>query len=328
MTRDLVDGGVFTQSEREPDLFAEERSMPKGREDAFDAARGLVGRTRICDGTGFRLVDHPPAWPEGESIAKREAKEAIEASVRRLTSLQDRLYAQDRWSVLLVFQAMDAAGKDGAIKHVMSGVNPQGCEVHPFKAPSEEERDHDWLWRCARVLPSRGKIGIFNRSYYEEVLVVRVREEILRGQKLPPSLVTERIWDERLADIRMWEEFLARNGTLILKFFLNVSRDEQRRRFLDRIEDPTKHWKFSASDVRERSRWNEYMHAYEEAIRGTAAPHAPWHVVPADDKWLCRSIVAASIIEALEGLDLRYPEVDKAKRAEIESGRDALRQEA
>ena len=297
-------------------------------DDLLDDARRLARRTRVEEGGGFRLADHEPAGSVGDRLGKERAKEAIAAGVRRLAELQDRLYAQDRWSVLVVFQAMDAAGKDGVIKHVMSGVNPQGCEVHPFKAPSDEELDHDWMWRCARVLPSRGKIGIFNRSYYEEVLVVRVRREILRAQKLPPSLVTERIWEERLEDIRGWEKHLARNGTRILKFFLHVSRAEQKRRFLERLEDPEKHWKFAEADVRERGRWDEYMRAYEEAIRATAAPHAPWHVVPADDKWLCRTLVASTIVDELEGLDLQYPKVSAERRGQLDAARRSLLEEA
>ena len=297
-------------------------------DDLLDDAKRLARGTRVGDGGRFRLADHDPAGNGGDRLGKERAKEAIAAGVRRLAELQDRLYAQDRWSVLVVFQAMDAAGKDGVIKHVMSGVNPQGCEVHPFKAPSDQELDHDWMWRCARVLPSRGKIGIFNRSYYEEVLVVRVRREILGAQKIPPALVTDRIWEERFEDIRAWEKHLARNGTRILKFFLHVSRAEQKRRFLERLEDPEKHWKFAEGDVRERGRWDEYMRAYEEAIRATAAPHAPWHVVPADDKWLCRTLVAATIVESLEAIDLQYPTVSPERRGQLEAARRSLLEEA
>ncbi len=241
-----------------------------------------------------------------------------------LADLQDRLYAQDRWAVLLVFQAMDAAGKDGTIKHVMSGVNPQGCQVSSFKQPSAEELDHDYLWRYVKSVPERGRIGIFNRSYYEEVLVVRVHEALLQGQKLPASLVTKRIWEERLQDISSYERYLARNGVCILKFFLHVSRKEQKKRFLERLDLPEKNWKFSASDVRERQHWGEYMEAYEEAIRATASEHAPWYVVPADNKWFTRLVVAASVVEALERLDLAYPEVGEEKKKELAAARLAL----
>ena len=247
--------------------------------------------------------------------------------VEWLAEEQDKLYAQDRWSVLLVFQAMDAAGKDGTIKHVMSGVNPQGCQVYSFKAPSPEELDHDFLWRTTRCLPERGRIGIFNRSYYEEVLVVRVHEAILARQKLPPELVTKRIWDERLEDIAAFERYLARNGTVILKFFLHVSRKEQKERFMERLEQPEKNWKFAAADVHERRYWDDYMEAYEDAIRATAAKHAPWYVVPADNKWFTRMVVAAAIVEALEKLDLEYPKIDAATKKELAAARAALLKE-
>jgi PPK2 family polyphosphate:nucleotide phosphotransferase len=234
------------------------------------------------------------------------------------------LYAQDRWSVLLVFQAMDAAGKDGVIKHVMSGVNPQGCQVYSFKAPSHEELDHDWMWRCVRALPERGRIGIFNRSYYEEVLVVKVHPAILASQKLPPPLVGKHLWDERYQDIRAFERHLARNGTLILKFFLHVSRAEQKRRFLERIAEPEKNWKFSAADVKERAHWSEYMDAYQAMIRETAAPHAPWFVVPADNKWYTRAVVAGAIVDALARLGLHYPKLGPAQLAELATAKKAL----
>jgi PPK2 family polyphosphate:nucleotide phosphotransferase len=234
------------------------------------------------------------------------------------------LYAQDRWSLLLVFQAMDAAGKDGVIKHVMSGVNPQGCEVHSFKAPSAEEMDHDFMWRCTRLAPRRGQIGIFNRSYYEETLVVRVHPEILARQQLPKELVTDEIWSERFQDIRKWERYMARNGTIVRKFFLNVSKEEQKRRFLERIDDPAKNWKFSAGDVTERARWDEYMDAYEETIRETAREEAPWYVVPADNKWYTRLVVAAAIIDALASVDLHYPELDDAGKSRLAEAREKL----
>ena len=234
------------------------------------------------------------------------------------------LYAQDSWSLLLVFQAMDAAGKDGTIKHVMSGVNPQGCQVFSFKQPSQEDLNHDFLWRYSKCLPERGRIGIFNRSYYEEVLVVRVHEHILKRQKLPPPLVSKRIWDERLFDIAHFEDYLTRQGTIILKFFLNLSRKEQKKRFMERLDRPDKHWKFSTSDVHERKFWDDYMHAFEEAIRSTASKHAPWYVVPADNKWFTRLLVAAVIVEAVEKLDLAYPTVDAEKKKELQTARAVL----
>ena len=237
--------------------------------------------------------------------------------VQALATMQDMLYAQDRWSVLLIFQAMDAAGKDGAIKHVMSGVNPQGCQVSSFKAPSSLDLDHDYLWRCMKELPERGRIGIFNRSYYEEVLVVRVHEQLLRGQKLPPELITKDIWDERLKDIRRFENYLNRNGTLVCKFFLNVSAKEQKKRFLERIDNPDKNWKFSASDAKERKYWKDYMNAYEELIRNTATEKSPWYVVPADNKAFARIVVASAIINTLDSIGLKYPTVNKEKLAEL-----------
>jgi len=288
----------------------------------------LLDRYRITKGKGFRLKDVDPDDTAGlKSEFKDEAKLLLQEGVQTLAEMQDKLYAQDRWAVLLVFQAMDAAGKDGTIKHVMSGVNPQGCEVASFKSPSSEELDHDFLWRCMPWLPNRGHIGIFNRSYYEEVLVVRVHPEFLAGQKLPPGLVTKRIWEERYEDINDFERYLARNGTVIRKFFLHVSRKEQKKRFMERLDQPEKNWKFSAADVRERAHWNEYMEAYEDMIRATATPHAPWYVVPADNKWFTRLVVAAAVVEAMESLHLHYPKVDKKKRAELAAARQLLMQE-
>jgi len=288
----------------------------------------LLDRYRITKGKRFRLKDVDPDDTAGlKSEFKDEAKALLQQGVQLLAELQDKLYAQDRWALLLVFQAMDAAGKDGTIKHVMSGVNPQGCEVASFKAPSAEELDHDFLWRCMPWLPNRGHIGIFNRSYYEEVLVVRVHPGFLAGQKLPAELVGKRIWEERYQDINSFERYLARNGTVIRKFFLHVSKKEQKKRFLERLDEPEKHWKFSAADVRERGHWGEYMAAYEDMIRATAAPHAPWYVVPADNKWFTRLVVASAVVDALEGLDLRYPEVDGKKRAEIAAARRLLLRE-
>jgi PPK2 family polyphosphate:nucleotide phosphotransferase len=280
---------------------------------------------RVTKGKGFRLRNFDPADTQHlTSDAKPQAKEILALGIEWLTELQDKLYAQDRWSVLLVFQAMDAAGKDGTIKHVMSGINPLGCQVFSFKQPSSEELDHDFMWRTTKCLPERGRIGIFNRSYYEEVLVVRVHQELLQRQKLPERFVSKSIFDERLEDIAAFERYLARNGVLILKFFLNVSPEEQKRRFLERLEQPDKNWKYSSADAAERAHWNEYMHAYEEAIRATAAKHAPWFVVPADNKWFTRLVVAGAIVDGLERLDLAYPTMDEAKRKELATAREML----
>ncbi len=256
--------------------------------------------------------------------SKSDYAELLQAHVEELSRLQSLLYASNRYALLIIFQAMDAAGKDGAIKHVMSGINPQGCEVFSFKSPSAEDLDHDYLWRCMKCLPERGRIGIFNRSYYEETLVVRVHPELLGKQRLPPELVTKGIWKERFRDIRSFERYLTGNGIAIRKFFLHVSRKEQRRRFLERLENPEKNWKFSASDAREREFWGDYMDAYEEMIRQTATKHAPWHVVPADNKWFSRLVVAAAIIEALASLDLAYPRVGKEKLRELSAAKRAL----
>jgi len=288
----------------------------------------LLDRYRVTNGKKFRLKDFDPTDTAGmKKESKPEAQAMMQQGIERLRALQDKLYAQDRWAMLLVFQAMDAAGKDSTIKHVMSGVNPQGCEVYSFKAPSNEELDHDFLWRCMPCLPNRGHIGIFNRSYYEEVLVVRVHPEILGAQKLPPELVTKRIWKERHEDIANFERYLARQGTVIRKFFLNVSREEQKRRFLERIEEPEKNWKFSHADVKERRHWDEYMDAYEDAIRATATPDAPWYVVPADNKWFTRLVVAAAVVTTLEELDLQYPKLGKKQLAELAAARAALEAE-
>jgi len=288
----------------------------------------LLDRYRVTNGKKFRLKDFDPADTAGmKKESKPEAQAMMQQGIERLRELQDKLYAQDRWAMLLVLQAMDAAGKDSTIKHVMSGVNPQGCEVYSFKAPSSEELDHDFLWRCMPCLPNRGHIGIFNRSYYEEVLVVRVHPEILGAQKLPPELVTKRIWTERHGDIANFERYLSRQGTVVRKFFLNVSREEQKRRFLERIEQPEKNWKFSAADVKERRHWNEYMDAYEDAIRATATPDAPWYVVPADNKWFTRLVVAAAVVTTLEELDLQYPKLGKKQLAELAAARAGLEAE-
>jgi PPK2 family polyphosphate:nucleotide phosphotransferase len=282
---------------------------------------------RVDDPDNFRIKDWDPGDTNHLDIEKKEAKELLAEGVKRLSELQERLYAQDRWAVLLIFQAMDAAGKDGVIEHVMKGINPQGCEVHSFKQPSHEELDHDFMWRSARCLPERGRIGIFNRSYYEEVLVVRVHPEILAKEKMPDKLVTKDIWKERFKDIRAFERYLARNGTLILKFFLHVSKDEQKRRFLERIEEPSKNWKFAMGDVEERKLWDKYMDAYEDMIRHTSRSEAPWHVVPADNKWFTRLVVAAEVVDALDRLGLKYPKVAGAARGDLEKARQILRKE-
>ncbi|HSR17769.1 MAG TPA: polyphosphate kinase 2 family protein [Ignavibacteriaceae bacterium] len=279
----------------------------------------------VTDGKEFRLKHADPADTLGlKSEDKPKAQEALKNGIEVLAELQDKLYAQDRWSVLLIFQAMDAAGKDGAIKHVMSGINPQGCQVFSFKAPTSEDLDHDYLWRCMKQLPERGRIGIFNRSYYEETLVVRVHEEMLAKQKLPEKLVTKHIWDERFQDIRNFEKYLNRNGTFVRKFFLHVSKEEQKKRFLERIDNPEKNWKFSSADAKERAHWDEYMKAYEDMISNTAAKHSPWYVVPADNKWFTRLVVAAAVIDALSSLDLEYPKVDEEKLKELAEAKRLL----
>ena len=282
---------------------------------------------RVDDGRKFRLKDFDPANTVGIGSKKLAIRE-LPRGVERLIDLQGKLYAQNRWAILLIFQAMDAAGKDGAIKHVMSGVNPQGCQVYSFKQPSAEELNHDFLWRSNKCIPERGRIGIFNRSYYEEVLVVRVHKELLGRQRIPPSLITRNIWNERFEDINSYERYLSRNGVIIRKFFLNLSREEQKKRFLKRLDRPNKNWKFSAADVTERERWPDYMKAYEDMIQHTATPHAPWYVVPADKKWYTRLVVAAAIIHALEDLKLHYPVVDAAQRKELKTARVALEHES
>ena len=283
----------------------------------------LAKAFRVDQGSSFRLTDFDPADTRGLH-SKGKAEEILSESIALMQELQDKLYAQDQWAVLLIFQAMDAAGKDGVIKHVMSGVNPQGCQVFSFKQPSAEELDHDFLWRTSRCLPERGRIGIFNRSYYEEVLVVRVHPEFLSRQHLPPQLVSRNLWKERFEDIRNLESYLTRNGVVIRKFFLNVSKQEQRQRFLARLEEPEKNWKFSEADVRERAHWHEYMRAYQDMIQHTATPEAPWYVVPADHKWFMHLVVGSAIIETLEGLNLEYPTVDRQRRKELQAARKRL----
>lgn len=286
-------------------------------------AAKLAKAYRVDAGKHFRLKDLDPA-DTGHKHSKEHAEEALQQGIIHMAELQDKLYAQDRWALLLIFQAMDAAGKDGIIKHVMSGANPQGCQVYSFKAPSDLELQHDFLWRTTRDLPERGHIGIFNRSYYEEVLVVRVHPEILKSEKTPPSLMGKKIWDERFEDIRSFERHMARSGTIIRKFFLNLSKKEQKQRFLARLEEPEKNWKFSASDIHERQYWDGYQKAYEDMIRNTATGYAPWYVVPADNKWFTRLVVSAVIVDTLESLDLAYPKVDEAKRKELAAAKKIL----
>ena len=288
------------------------------RKELIQRAKEFSKRFRIKDAKDFRLKDYDPKddgglGPEDKPLAKQTLQMGVEA----LSSLQEILYAQDKWGVLLIFQAMDAAGKDGAIRHVMSGVNPQGCQVTSYKAPSAEELDHDYLWRCMKNLPERGRIGIFNRSYYEEVLAVRVHKQFLDSQKIPKELITDDIWDDRLKDIRNFESYLNRNGIIVVKFFLNLSAKEQKKRFLDRINNPDKNWKFSASDAKERKFWDDYMDAYQELIRHTSTKESPWYVVPADNKAFSRVVVASAIINALDGRDLKYPKVSEEKMAEL-----------
>ena len=287
----------------------------------------IAKRFRIDKPDKFRLSKHDPGECCGLTVDKKEAQAMLATGIDQLAELQQRLYAEDRWSVLIVLQAMDAAGKDSIIKHVMSGINPQGCEVHSFKQPSAEELQHDFLWRVARRLPTNGRIGIFNRSHYEEVLTVRVHEELLDRQKLPKQLVGKDIWQQRFDDIRAFERHLARNGTLILKFFLNVSREEQRKRFLERIEEPPKRWKFSMNDVAERKLWDQYMAAFEDMIRNTSTPEAPWFVVPADHKWFTRMVVAGAIVQELQALNLDYPKVEGKALEELRKAKKALKAE-
>jgi len=299
--------------------------IPEKLKDVIREARKFAKQFRVSDGKKFRLDDFDPGETLGlGSEDKPRAKEALATGVAALAELQGMLYAQDRWSVLLIFQAMDAAGKDGAIKHVMSGINPQGCQVFSFKAPTSEDLDHDFMWRCLKCLPERGRIGIFNRSYYEETLVVRVHSELLRKSKVPPELMTKDIWKERFQDIRAIERYLSRNGVLIRKFYLNLSKKEQKRRFLERFDTPEKNWKVSPSDVKERGYWNDYMKAYEDLIRETSTKEAPWYVIPADNKWFTRVMVAAAVIDGLSTLDLEYPQLDAAQLKELAATRAEL----
>jgi PPK2 family polyphosphate:nucleotide phosphotransferase len=284
----------------------------------------LIERYRVDDADRFQLAAFDPADTGGLDLDKDKCSTTLAHDIERLAKLQERLYAHDRWALLVVLQGMDASGKDGVIKHVMSGLNPQGCEVHPFKLPSEQELDHDFLWRAVARLPKRGQIGIFNRSHYEEVLAVRVRPDLLARQKLPDVLVTKDIWKERFKDIRDFERHLARNGVAVLKFFLHISPEEQRRRLLARLDDPAKRWKFSMGDIADRKLWGRYMDAYEDMISATSRSEAPWHVVPSDHKWFARLVVAGAMIEALEGLKLEYPKIEGAALDELKRVRKAL----
>jgi PPK2 family polyphosphate:nucleotide phosphotransferase len=298
------------------------------RKEVLDQIQKYIHPFRIRNGKGFQLKDFDPGDTRGLKMEKGEAADLLQLGTQWLAEEQDMLYAQDRWSLLLVFQAMDAAGKDSTIKHVMSGVNPQGCQVFSFKQPSREDLAHDFMWRYVTRLPERGRIGIFNRSYYEEVLIVRVHEDILKQQRLPPSFMSKRIWDERLADIAHFEDYLTRQGTVILKFFLHVSREEQKKRFMKRLDKPEKNWKFSTSDVHERKYWSDYMNSFEAAIAATASEQAPWYVVPADNRWFTRLVVAAAIVEAVEKLDLGYPKVSPEQKKELAAARAELAREA
>jgi len=289
----------------------------------IEEASRLAAPYCITDGEKFRLKDYDPADTNGVK-SKRHAQTILDRRAGLLSHMQEKLYAQDRWALLVILQGLDAAGKDGMIKHVMSGVNPQGCSVSAFKAPSDEDLNHDYLWRSHKFVPERGKIGIFNRSYYEEVLIVRVHADLLKAQKLPARLVTKRIWDERYEDLNAYERYLTRNGVVVRKFFLHLSKKEQKQRLLERLEDPKKSWKFSMADVKERNSWKAYQQVYEEMIQKTAMKHSPWYVVPADNKWFTRLIVASVIIEALDALDLTFPVVDKAKRRELKTVRESL----
>ena len=296
-----------------------EKLNPKER---IERAKQFSAQFKVTEEAPFQLSDYKTDMEV--TISNKKLAKILALGVDALADMQEILYAQDKWSLLLIFQAMDAAGKDGAIKHVLSGVNPQGCQVSSFKAPSSEELDHDFLWRCQKHLPERGRIGIFNRSYYEEVLVVRVHEQILKAQKLPQELVTESIWEERFEDIRNFEKYLNRNGTMVIKFFLNVSKDEQKKRFIERIDDQDKNWKFSTSDVKERAFWNDYMFAYQDLIQQTTTPHSPWYVVPADNKSYARIVIASAIINALDEMGLDYPKVSQEKTAELQEIKKAL----
>jgi len=307
------------------ELISRDELNNLSRNELIKRAKKFAEDYCVGDGKDFKLNNYPTDnFPELKKKEKHIVKEMLQMGIETLASMQDKMYAQDKWSLLLIFQAMDAAGKDGAIKHVMSGLNPQGCQVTSFKAPSAEELDHDFLWRCYKQLPERGRIGIFNRSYYEEVLVVRVHEQILHSQKIPQELITANVWEERYRDIRNMEEYLHRNGTIVVKFFLNLSPDEQKKRFLERIDNPDKNWKFSASDAKERKYWDDYMSTYEQLIINTSTEDSPWYVIPADDKVFARIAVASAVISAMDSLNLRYPEVSDEKIAELQKVKEEL----
>lgn len=314
-------------NKKEPNVLEENLTDLSGlsKKELVQRAKKFSKQYCVGDGDGFKLKDYETkaSFNLGEE-GKPLVSQTLQMGVDALATMQDVLYAQDKWSLLLVFQAMDAAGKDGAIKHVMSGVNPQGCQVFSFKAPSSEDLDHDFLWRCQKHLPERGRIGIFNRSYYEEVLVVRVHEAILKNQKLPKELITKDIWEERFQDIRNFEKYLTRNGTIVLKFFLNVSKKEQKKRFIERVDDPDKNWKFSAADAKERGYWDDYMHAYQDLIKNTSTKKSPWYVIPADNKSYARIAIASAIITALDEMNLEYPKVSPEKIAELKAVKQAL----
>ena len=307
------------------ELIFSEKLKDLSGEELIERAKKFASRYCVGNGKGFKLKNcSTDDFGKLKKEEKKVAKELLQIGIDALAVMQDKMYAQDKWSLLLIFQAMDAAGKDGAIKHVMSGLNPQGCQVTSFKAPSAEDLDHDFMWRCLKNLPERGRIGIFNRSYYEELLVVRVHEQILHSQKIPEKLVTKNIWDERFEDIRNFEKYLYRNGTIVVKFFLNLSPGEQKKRFLERIDNPDKNWKFSASDAKERKYWNDYMNAYEQLIINTSTEDSPWYVIPADDKPFARIAVASAIISAMDSMDLKYPEVNAEKIAELQKVKEEL----
>jgi PPK2 family polyphosphate:nucleotide phosphotransferase len=293
--------------------------------------KDLLEHCRVKGDKKFKLKDHDPSWAGEKDVAKADRREfaekALTQDVAELATAQDVLYASDTWSILVVLQAMDAAGKDGIIKHVMSGINPQGCQVYSFKSPSSEELDHNYLWRCMVRLPERGKIGIFNRSYYEEVLVVKVHPEFLAAERIPDAKVNDKFWEARYEDINNFEKHLSRNGTKIVKFFLNISKEEQRERFLDRINEPDKHWKISPSDIAERGHWDEYMDAFEQCIRATSSEEAPWYVIPSNHKWVARGLVANILVETIKSLDLKYPEVSPEKLKAIEAAKKQLESE-
>lgn len=319
---------MLTPNQNDSNEFEKNTKNIMTKKELVKKAKKFSKKYCVGKGNNFRLKDYETkAKFKLGSEGKPLINETLQMGIDALSAMQDILYAQDKWSLLVIFQAMDAAGKDGAIKHVMSGVNPQGCQVSSFKSPSSEELDHDFLWRCQRHLPERGRIGIFNRSYYEETLVVRVHDAILKSQKLPQKLISKNIWEERFEDIRNFEKYLHRNGTIVIKIFLNVSKEEQKKRFIKRVDDPDKNWKFSDADVRERAYWDDYMHAYEELIKNTSTKKSPWYVIPADNKWYARIAIASAIITALDQMNLEYPTVSKEKIVELNTIKRILLEE-